>query len=120
MVKKINKKKIICFDLDGVICKTKKNYYTKSKPNHLAIKKINKLYDEGNYIKIFTARFMGRSKDNQVAAKKKGYHITKKQLEKWNLKYHKLILGKPSYDIIIDDKSIFYNKNWIKKIDYYL
>ena len=34
------KKKIICFDLDNVICLTKKNFYKKSKPNNLAIKKL--------------------------------------------------------------------------------
>lgn len=93
MVKKI--KKIICFDIDGVICLTKKN----------------------NYIKIFTARFMGRSKENINLAKQRGYYFTKKQLDKWNVKYHKLIFGKPSYDLFIDDKTIFYKKNWIKKID---
>ena len=28
------------------------------------------------------------------------------------IKYNKLLMGKPSYDLIIDDKSIFFNKNW--------
>ena len=35
---------------------------------------------------------------------------TKKQLKMWGVKYHELIFGKPSYDIIVDDKSILYNK----------
>jgi hypothetical protein len=34
------------------------------------------------------------------------------QLKKWKLKYHKLIFGKPSFDVYIDDKSIFFKKNW--------
>ena len=34
-------KKIYCFDLDGVICHTKGNLYTESKPIIKAIKKIN-------------------------------------------------------------------------------
>ena len=114
------KKKILCFDLDGVICKTKGNSYHLSKPNKQSIKKINELYQKGNYIKIFTARFMGRSKENKSAAIKKGFTLTEKQLINWNLDYHELILGKPSYDLFIDDKSIFFNKNWIKKIDSYL
>ena len=46
-----------------------------------------------------------------------GFKLTKTQLKKWKVKYHKLILGKPSYDLIVDDKGIFFNKNWIKKID---
>ena len=32
---------IICFDIDGVICRTKKNNYRSSKPIKKAIKKIN-------------------------------------------------------------------------------
>ena len=55
MVKKLNfskYKKRYCFDLDGVICRTKNNYYSKSKPNKLAIKTINKLYHEGNDVLV--------------------------------------------------------------------
>ena len=111
------KKKIICFDLDNVICLTKKNFYKKSKPNNLAIKKINSLYEQGYEIKIFTSRYMGRCKENVNCAKKRGYKFTKKQLAKWNLKYSKLIFGKPSYDLYIDDKSIFFKKSWYKSIN---
>ena len=114
------KKKTICFDLDGVICKTKKNYYTKSKPIKKNIKKINELFERGYKIKIFTARYMGRSKENPILAKKKGYYQTLKQLKKWNVKFNKLIFGKPSYDLFIDDKSMFYKKEWIFQINKYL
>ena len=48
--------------------------------------------------------------------KKKGYSLTLKQLNKWGLKFHKLLMGKPSYDIIIDDKAINYSLSWKKKI----
>ncbi len=104
--------KTICFDLDNTICTTKKNYYSTSKPKLNVIKFINTLY--GNYeIIIFTARFMGREKGNLSNAKKKGYKFTEKQLKKWGLKYDKLIFGKPSYDIIVDDKSLGFKKKWI-------
>ena len=33
--------------------------------------------------------------------------MTLNQLNKWNLKYHKLIFGKPSFDLYVDDKTIF-------------
>ena len=59
------KKKILCFDLDGVICKTAKKQYFKAKPIKNNITKINELYGRGYFIKIFTARFMGRSNENQ-------------------------------------------------------
>lgn len=105
-----------CFDIDGVICKTFKNNYSQSKPNYKAIKKINELYFKKNIIILFTARFMGRSKENTKLAKKKAYKITISQMSKWGVKYHKIIFGKPSYDVVVDDKSIFFKFNWWKNI----
>ena len=112
----INEKKIICFDIDNIICKTVKNNYKNSKPNKKIIKLINSLFEKGHTIKIFTARFMGRNNENVYKAKKQGFIFTKKQLKKWNLKYHKLIFGKPSYDLFIDDKAMGNEKNWFYKL----
>ena len=64
-------KKKLCFDLDGVICTTKKNFYKESKPKKKVIKSINRLYEKKNYIIIFTSRFMGRSNEKVNLAKKK-------------------------------------------------
>ncbi len=111
-----NKKKIYCFDIDGVICKTNKNFYKLSKPNLKAIKKINEIYTNGHRVIIFTARFMGRSNENITLAKKRGYKMTLNQLKKWNLNFHKLIFGKPSFDYIIDDKSINFENKWYKSL----
>ena len=108
----MKKKLIFCFDLDNVICLTKKNYYHKSKPIHKSIEAVNKLYDQGYFIKIFTARFMGRSNENVKKAISRGYKLTEKQLKIWGVKYHKLIFGKPSFDVVIDDKSINFSNNW--------
>lgn len=108
-------KKIFCFDLDGVICQTNGNKYFQSKPIKAAIKKINNLYRQNNKIIIFTSRYMGRSQENVNLAKKKGYSFTYKQLKSWKLNFHKLIFGKPSYDCIVDDKSVDF-RNWIKNI----
>tara|TARA_B100000242_G_C43037158_1_gene483571 strand:- start:1333 stop:1677 length:345 start_codon:yes stop_codon:yes gene_type:complete len=113
-------KKVLCFDLDNVICKTKKNNYKTSRPIKKNIKKINTLYDNGFVIKIFTARYMGRNNDNRLKAYRMGYKLTKFQLRKWKVKFHKLIFGKPSYDLFVDDKAIFFKKNWINSIDKYL
>lgn len=110
------KKKIICFDIDGVICKTKKNNYIGSKPNKSVIKIINFLYDKGHIIKIFTSRYMGRSNERKTLAKKKAEPITKKQLKKWGVKYNHLIFGKPSYDYFIDDKAYNFKDKWKKII----
>ena len=115
----MNKKlKILCFDLDNVICKTNKfNHYLKSKPIKKNINHINKLYKKGYMIKIFTARGMGSSNQNVDLAKKKFALLTKQQLKKWGLKYHQLILGKPSYDIFVDDKNLGFKKNWIEQLN---
>lgn len=119
MKKKANitkKTKIYCFDMDGVICKTIKNFYHNSKPIKKSINKINEIYLKGHRVIIFTGRFMGRSNENLNLAKKKGYNLTRKQLKKWKVRYHKLIFGKPSFDYVVDDKSVHFKKDWHKFI----
>lgn len=113
---KQKKFKTYCFDIDGVICNTKKNYYSSSKPIKKAIAKINAIYSRGDRVIIFTARFMGRSNERISLAKKMGYKFTYKQLKKWKIKFHKLIFGKPTFDYLVDDRSIGYKKNWYKFI----
>ena len=113
----MKKKLIICFDIDNTICKTKGNVYSKSVPYKNKIKFINSLYDKGYYIKIFTSRYMGRNKENIKKVYKQGYEKTIKQLLKWELKFHELIMGKPSFDILVDDKSLFYKRNWIQNLN---
>ena len=69
-------KKIICLDLDNVICFTnKERNYKKSKPNLKAIKTINLLYQRGHTIKIFTARGMEKFKGKQSLVKKKYFLV---------------------------------------------
>jgi len=108
------KKKIICFDLDNTLCITKNSDYKNSIPIKKNISYVNELFDQGYYIIIFTARFMGKFSGNCKMVKKFGYNFTKKQLETWGLNYNKLEMCKPSYDLIIDDKSVNFKKNWIK------
>jgi hypothetical protein len=105
---------VFCFDLDNVICKTKLNNYKNSKPIAVNIKYINQLFEKGFVIKIFTARYMGRTNDNETRARALAYKLTMNQLKKWNVKYNKLIFGKPSYDIFVDDKAFGFSKNWVK------
>ena len=110
-------KKKICFDLDGVICTNTFGKYEDAKPYQKSIKKINELYDAGNYIIIFTARFMQKYKKNLKKINSTGYNFTKKQLDSWGVKYNELILGKPEYDIFIDDKAYNYSFSWYNKIN---
>ncbi len=108
--------KTFCFDLDGVICTNTWGNYKEAKPISKSIKKINLLFDEGNNIIIFTSRFMTKYKGDISKVNELGYNFTFNQLKSWNLKFNKLIMGKPSYDMIIDDKSFNYSFDWIKEI----
>jgi len=111
------KKKTIFFDLDNVICSTNRlKNYIKSKPKLIAIRTINELYKRGHTINIYTARGMGKYNGNKFLVKKKYYTFTKNQLNKWGVKYHKLLMCKPSYDIFVDDKCYGYNSNWTKYV----
>ena len=91
---------IYCFDLDGTLCDfVTDGDYMKAIPFQYAINKVNKLYDEGNEIIIFT----GRGSSSGIDWTEK----TSNQIESWGLKYHKLIMNKkPTYDVVIDDKAI--------------
>ena len=115
------KKKVFLFDLDNTICLTKKNHYSKSKPIKKMILRINLLKEKGHIIKIFTSRYMGRNNENYKLVKKKYHNKTNKQLKKWGVKFDELILGKPSYDIFIDDKCLnVKEKKTLKKLDQFI
>tara|TARA_R100001163_G_C4946012_1_gene115780 strand:- start:119 stop:412 length:294 start_codon:yes stop_codon:yes gene_type:complete len=89
----------IYVDIDETICfYTGKRRYELAKPSYKNIKKINKLFDEGNEIIYWTARGC-RSKTDCSA-------LTIKQLRDWGCKYHQLICNqKPDYDLLICDKT---------------
>lgn len=101
--------KTYVIDIDGTICNNgdcTSCKYEGSTPIPERIDKINELYEQGNIIKYFTARGMGRYNDDGEKATEKFYSLTKMQLDIWGCKYHELILGKPSGDIYIDDKGV--------------
>jgi hypothetical protein len=108
--------KIIIFDIDKTICKTNNLNYHLSKPIKNKILLINKLYEKGHIIKLFTSRYMGRHNENVNLIKKKFYNKTEKQLKGWGLKFHELIMGKPLYDIFVDDKAYNVKDKKLKKI----
>jgi capsule biosynthesis phosphatase len=112
------KKKIICFDLDNVICFTnKKKEYHLSRPNDKAINEINKVYNKGFHVKIYTARGMKKYNGDLNKVKSAYHNLTKKQLKMWKVKYDELILGKTSYDFFVDDKAFGFKKNWFNNFD---
>ena len=94
-----------CFDIDGTICVTPLNSngkpdYHSSTPIPFMLAQVNKLYAEGNYIIMQTAR--GKSSGIDWT------ELTTNQLESWGFKYHELfkMFCKPNADIFIDDKGV--------------
>jgi capsule biosynthesis phosphatase len=107
--------KTICFDIDNIICKTNSSGdYSKSVAIKKNIKAINDVYKSGFNVILYTARYMDRLKGNLTKVKKQIRPLTLKQLKKWDVKYHKIYFGKPSFDLFIDDKSLFYKRDWKK------
>ena len=94
------------FDLDGTLCTNTNSNYATAQPLIERINIVNRLYDEGNKITIYTARGMKSGNNNILKAYIKYYFFTKKQLKLWNIKYHHLFLGKP-YDFLIGLITIF-------------
>lgn len=92
---------IYAFDIDGTICSNTYGKYELAEPFEQRIEVINHLYKNGHTIKMFTARGSTTTKD--------WYKFTNAQLNKWGLKFHFLIMGKPEADIFIDDKAINHN-----------
>jgi len=88
----------IIIDLDGTICSEEKTYSRSlAKPLDGAIENINKLYDAGNIIIIYSARTWME------------FEMTTNWLKNHEIKYHQLVLGKPIGDVWIDDRAINFN-----------
>lgn len=93
------KDKTFCFDIDGVIAHVSPNMqYNLAQPFIENIQIVNKLYEMGNYIVLFTAR-----------GSKTGinwFDVTAQQMQQWGVKYHELKVGKPAADYYIDDRLV--------------
>lgn len=94
--------KNIYIDIDHTICYYKNSTidydYNEAIPDFNKIKIVNTLYDKGHSITMWTARGMKTGIDWRS--------ITETQLKNWGVKYHKLRLDKPPYDMFIDDKAL--------------
>jgi len=84
-------------DLDNTLCNTVNGEYRNSTPIQERIAFINDLKSAGNHITIWTARG-SKSKIDYT-------ELTCRQLEEWGVQYDELLLGKPDYDVYLDDKS---------------
>jgi capsule biosynthesis phosphatase len=98
-------KKALVIDLDGTICSQEDSgEYHRAYPVLKVIFKVNELWTRGWDIIIYTARGM-KTFDGDV---KKIEDVYREETEKWlkdnRVMYTKLIFGKPSGDVYVDDK----------------
>lgn len=91
-------------DLDNTLCNTTGNDYYNSVPILERIDYVNNLKSEGHTVIIWTGRGGTTGIDYR--------ELTEKQLALWNVSYDNLIIGKPDYDIYIDDKSFNVDSYW--------
>jgi capsule biosynthesis phosphatase len=101
----------LCIDLDGVICRLKKEgeTYDMLLPVEGAPEKLRALKDAGHYIIINTARHMKTCQGNLGMVSARISLITLKWLEEYNIPYDEIYFGKPHADIYIDDNAYRFN-----------
>ena len=98
-------KKIIV-DCDGVIAgKDEGGDYAKAPPLEHGISQVNKLYDMGYEIVLYTARYGERKAGNLNEMYEAGYREWIDWLTKYGVKYHHAFMGKPAGVLYIDDKA---------------
>ena len=104
----MNNNKII-IDLDDTICSTKNGDYENSIPKEKVIKKIKEYKNLNFEIIIYTSRNMRTYKGNVDLIKANTLPIIIKWLEKFDVPYDQIIVGKPwpSFGgFYVDDKAI--------------
>jgi capsule biosynthesis phosphatase len=100
-------------DVDGTICDGPKREdgtydYQNAVPIERVIQRINRLYDSGNTIVLFTARGMRSYNGDLEKIKKNVVPILQTWLKTYNVKYHRLEIGKPwgENPIYIDNRNL--------------
>lgn len=104
-----------CFDLDGVLYKNSAligedidnwteeqwdKYFSEIEIDEKFAEMIRSLKQEGNIIKIYTARPVKRTRETVLS------------LEKNNIPYDYIMFNKPTADFYIDDKAVFHRGNF--------
>jgi hypothetical protein len=85
--------------MDGVICEERTTFERSlAKPIEGAIEALQGMRAQGYFITIYTSRGWQE------------YQSTKEWLDRYKVPYDLLLLGKPIYDLYIDDRAIHFTK----------
>ena len=91
--------RVICFDIDGVLTEdTDTSHedlagsYTYRKPRHRAIDLCLRAYEAGWYVLLYTGRRESQRR------------LTEDWLHERGIHYHALMMGKPYFSYVIDDR----------------
>jgi len=108
--------KNIYVDIDHTICDlptgdelTLEEKYQRATPMHDKIEIINNLYDKGYIITYWTAR--------GTLSNINFFSLTYDQLKTWGVKFHELRMGKPAFDLLIDDKTFNMTRAQVNLLD---
>jgi len=97
----------IAIDIDNTIVELKpSNEIFEAKAIKEMVEFVNKLYDLGHEIIIYTARGMTKLNGQAHLIPNEYFIKTKNQLDDIGIKYHSLVFGKLNYDLLIDDKAV--------------
>lgn len=118
-------RKCLVIDVDDTICwaadPNKPYDYKNANPILKAIDHIRQYHYQGWYIIFHTARYFREFNGDIVKIYQKGYNELKDWLDKYDVPYDLIVLGKPSATFYLDDKAfrIDYAQDW-DKLDNYL
>jgi len=104
----------IAVDLDGTLCTWHPGAYERAQPFVEPIDRVRRLGAEGHTIWIYTAR--GSSLGSEQAARDRWEALTLRQLAEWDVPYDRLIMGKPPFDLLIDDRAIPFVDDWLGEV----
>lgn len=100
--------KRFCFDLDGTLCESraKGQHYSEVQPIPEMCELVRRLKTAGHYVIIYTARNMVTYNANIGKIIRHQVPVIQEWLDRHNVPYDELIVGKPHADFFIDDKGI--------------
>lgn len=102
----MDRKKLV-IDLDGTICTQQSSEtYHLAQPIREVIWKVNKLWQEGWDVLIYTARGMNTCLGNVPEIEHRYRLMTEKWLLDNRVCYTQLKFGKPPGDVYVDDKAL--------------